>query len=58
MNRFNRDFALVLENGWIVAESHNPDRLEEFRRELADEGTASQVVRSELPRSTSVEWVK
>jgi hypothetical protein len=58
MNRFNRDYALVLKNGWIIAESHNPARLEEFRRELAEEGTVSQVVRSDLARSKSMERVE
>lgn len=58
MNRFNRDYALVLQNGWIVAESHNPTRLEEFRLELADEGTTSQVMRSDLSRSKIMERVE
>lgn len=50
-NRFNRDFALVTEHGRILAESHNPERLEQFRAEVAEEGIKAVVVPSDLPRS-------
>lgn len=51
MNRFNRDFALVTEYGRVLAESHNPERLEQFRAEFAAEGIKAVVVPSDLPRN-------
>lgn len=55
--RFNRDFALVNENfpdwnpNWLVAESHNYDRLCAMRDELNAEGFSCVVMKSDLPRS-------
>jgi hypothetical protein len=51
MKRFSRDYALVHANGRILAESHNAARLDAMRSELAEEGTVSAVVKSDLPRS-------
>lgn len=50
MNRFNRDFALVSNDGKILMEAHNATRLETMRQELAVEGIVASVVKSDLPR--------
>ena len=50
MNRFNRDFALVRNDGRILAEAHDAARLEALRLELTHEGIACRVVKSDLPR--------
>lgn len=50
-SRFNRDFALVRDNGQVLAESHSADRLHAIRDELAAEGIVSSIVKSDLPRS-------
>jgi hypothetical protein len=51
MNRFNRDFALIRANGSVIWESHDVARLEVIRKELAEEGIAAKIVKSDLPRS-------
>lgn len=51
MNRFNRDFALVRQNGSVIWESHDAARLMQIRDELAEEGIIARVVASDLPRS-------
>jgi hypothetical protein len=53
MNRFNRDYALVRQDGSVIWESHDVARLYLIRAELADEGIESRVVKSDLPRSRS-----
>jgi hypothetical protein len=50
-NRFNRDYALVRDNGRVLAESNDADRLHALRYELASESIISCVVASNLPRS-------
>jgi hypothetical protein len=50
-NRFNRDFALVRENGSVVWESHDASRLNVIRLELLEEGIVTRIVASDLPRS-------
>ena len=51
INRFNRDFALIRENGSVVWESHDAARPETIRAELLEEGIKTHVVASDLPRS-------
>lgn len=50
MNRFSRDYALVRNDGHVIAESHDAARLHTLRYELASEGVISSVVTSDLPR--------